>query len=379
MGSQNAVLLSKWLNDDPEHMAAMIGAGGTPSSMDWMMLALSGLGGQAQTKKIGQAFVEKMLAKGDIHSAATILLSLGDENDAIEVYVTRNHFMEAILLACLLRPDDWQRQSFLVRRWGEHVVENSQQHLAIRCFSCTGVEPSEPWTSPTAQRAVNFPGEQTFVDEEPSGTQMLPPRSRFLEAPTPVAMPAPPAPFSSPGQPTRMTTKNSALRLITSFTPIVTASDYRFPGLKSDDRTPTQGPGVTPIAESAIGGSALTPGGLGSYRLNNARSLNAYSGRTPTPGGYVRQRLPSIGETPIDVNPPSFPPFQAPKPLPTPDNSGSDKEKESSSRPNAGQQTGNSKETSPILLLTSARYEAPTGTPQKDSPLTAVAPPTTIK
>jgi hypothetical protein len=154
MGSQNAVLLSKWLDDDPDHMAAMIGVGGTPSNLDWMMLALSGLGNQAQTKKIGQAFVEKMLAKGDIHAAATILLSLGDENDAIEVYVTRNYFMEAILLTCLLRPSDWQRQSFLVRRWGEHVVENSQQHLAIRCFSCTGVEPSEPWTSPTAQRAA---------------------------------------------------------------------------------------------------------------------------------------------------------------------------------------------------------------------------------
>ena len=398
MGSHNAVLLSKWLDDDPDHMAAMIGAGGTPSALDWMMLALSGLGSQVQTKKIGQAFVEKMLARGDIHAAATILLSLGDEDDAIEVYVTRNHFMEAILLTCLLRPSDWQRQSFLVRRWGEHVVENSQQHLAIRCFSCTGVEPSEPWTSPTAQRAVNF-SEHAGATEEllqaqaqaqnqaqtqaQTHSQKSKPRRGFLDAPTPIAMPAPPANFGSAASGSRMTTKNSALKLITSFTPPV-QSTYKFPGLKSDDRTPTNVPGVTPIAESAVGESAVTPGGLGSYRLNSARALNnSHSGRTATPGGYLRQRLPSIGETPIDVTPPSLPSFPAPKPLPTPDNSGSDKEKDAELGAPPGQQSEKSEESAPVLLLSSARYE-PTktskkDTPKKDTPVTAVEPPTTIK
>ena len=413
MGSQNAVLLSKWLDDDPDHMAAMIGAGGTPSNLDWMMLALSGLGSQVQTKKIGQAFVEKMLAKSDIHAAATILLSLGDEDDAIEVYVTRNHFMEAILMTCLLKPSDWQRQSFLVRRWGEHVVENSQQHLAIRCFSCTGVESTEPWTSPTAQRAVGF-SEQLALTEEmvvqaqapihtqaqihaqvpihiqapiqtqapvqtlaQTHSQKSKPRRGFLDAPTPIAMPAPPQNFGPAPPAGRMTTKNSALKLITSFGAPV-QSTYKFPGLKSDDRTPTNQPGVTPIAESAVGESALTPGGLGSYRLNSARALsNAYSGRTATPGGYMRQRLPSIGETPIDVTPPSFPSFQAPKPLPTPDNSGSDKEKDAELRAAAIQESEKSVEKAPVLLLSSARYE-PTKTPKKDTPVTAVEPPTTI-
>jgi hypothetical protein len=39
-------------------------------------------------------------------------------------------------MTCLLFPSDWQRQSYLVRRWGEHVVTHSQQQLAIRCFMC---------------------------------------------------------------------------------------------------------------------------------------------------------------------------------------------------------------------------------------------------
>jgi hypothetical protein len=374
-GSQSAVLLSKWLDDDPDHMASMMGAGGTPSSLDWMMLALSGIGNQAQSKKVGQAFVEKMLAISDIHAAATILLSLGDYNDAIEVYVTRNHFMEAILLTCLLMPQNWQRISFLVREWGKDVVENSEQHLAIRCFSCTGVEPSEPWTSPTAQMAAKFT-EQAYSGQGSDAGQPSGLRREFMEAPTPVAMDVPQPPVKT-SLPARMTAKNPALKLITSFGP-QNQGHYQFPGLKSDDRTPTNAPGITPIAESAIGESAMTPGGLGSYRLNNARSLNsALSARTATPGGFPRQRLPSIGETPIDVNPPAFP-STAPKALPTPVDSGSDKEKELALGQN-GVQLGCKPTTDLPPLLTSARYEPSDHTPSRETPLTAVAPQTTIK
>lgn len=111
-------------------------------------MAFSQMSGQTQANKVGQAFVQKLLETGDIHTAATILLGLGDKNDAIEVYVSQNYFLEAILMTCLLMPTDWQRQSYLVRRWGEHVVSHSQQQLAIRCFMCTGAEPSEPWASP---------------------------------------------------------------------------------------------------------------------------------------------------------------------------------------------------------------------------------------
>lgn len=375
MGSQSAVLLSKWLDDDPDHMASMMGSGGTPSSLDWMMLALSGISNQAQSKKIGQTFVEKMLATGDIHAAATILLSLGDFNDAIEVYVTRNHFMEAILLTCLLMPQNWQRQSFLVREWGKHVVENSEQHLAIRCFSCTGVEPSEPWTSPTAQMAARFT-EQAQSRQGPDPGQFLGFRRERLDAPTPVAMGIPePSKSSLPG---RMTAKNPALKLITSFGP-QSQGHYKFPGLKSDDRTPTNAPGITPIAESAIGESAMTPGGLGSYRLNNVRSINnALSARTATPGGYSRRRLPSIGETPIDVNPPAFPITTAPKALPTPMDSGSDKEKDLPLAQKEAQPA--SKATTDLPpLLTNARYEPGQQTPARETPLTALAPNTTIK
>lgn len=377
VGSLNAALLSKWLNDDPDHLASIMGAGGTTTSMDWMLLALSGIGNQDQAKKVAQAFVQKMLAKGDVHAAATILLAIGDRNDAIEVYVTRDHFMEAVLLTCLVMPADWQRQSYLVRKWGEHVVENSQQSLAIRCFSCTGVEPSAPWTSPSAQM---MSGKADHKDPGPELNLPYPLlqrstiRTEMPEAPTPVAMPAPPTPLQPPPPGVRMTAKTSALKLITTFGS-QPGPQFKFPGLKSDDRTPTNAPGVTPIAESAIGstGSALSPGGFGSYKSNNAHSIgSALASRTATPGGFRRQRLPSIGETPIDVNPPTLP---APKPLPTPDNSGSDKEKDPSTLPQNAE--GLKLDTNGPVLLTSARYD-PSGTPARETPSTPM-PTTTIK
>lgn len=278
-GSPSAILLGQWIDEsDTDHMVSMLSAGPTTMT-DWMLLALSQMNGQSQANKVGQAFVQKLLEVGDVHTAATILVGLGDRDDAIEVYVSQNFYMEAILMTCLVLPTDWQRQSYLVRRWGEHVVAHSQQQLAIRCFMCTGVEPSDPWASPAVHQA-NF------------GEVMSPP----LTSPEPYQ--SMPRPHSS----TRNSLRTPSLKLITSFDG--NSNRYRFPGLKSDDRTPTNAPGVTPIAESA-GGSALSPGGYGSYKLNDIQSLNsAMNSRSGTPG--ARQRLPSIGETPVDVEPPTF-------------------------------------------------------------------------
>ena len=343
-GSQSAVLLSKWLGDVDSDLMTASGMSDNVSELDWMMMALSNMGASGTMNKMGENMVQRLLRKGDFHTAATILLSLGDREDAVEVYVSRSFYMEAILLTCLAFPSDWQRQAHLVRRWGEFVVENSQQHLAIRCFSCTGVEPPIPWSSPSP-RAVNTPSQTA-----PSIQSMLsPPTSPPTAAPL-----------------TRMTTKNSSLKVITSFEAPAQAQ-FKFPGLASTDRTPTNGPGVTPIAESAI-----SPGGTpGGFDRRQTRGMNSLTGRMTTPGGYHRNRLPSIGETPVDVKLPAFP---RPSQLPTPDNSGSDAEKERENHLRS--QTSDAKvekesEEPPPLLLSSARYDP--GTPATGkTPMTAV-------
>ena len=336
-GSQSAVLLAKWLGDvDSDMMAAAISSGNVSSS-DWMVLALSSMGGSSSMGKMGQAFVQRLLSQGEYHIGSTILLGMGDREDAVEVYVSRNYYMEAILLTCLIFPDDWQRQAHLVRRWGEFVVENSQQHLAIRCFACTGAEGPVPWPSPSP-RLIDTPG------QTPSSiSSMLSP------------------PVSPP--PMRMTAKNSALKLVTQFDR--SAPAFKFPGLASTDRTPTNGPGVTPIAESAISPGGATPGGFSSRR-----NMNRLASRTIAVGGLNRNRLPSIGETPVDVNLPR------PSQLPTPDNSGSDLEKEREIQFKAQAAEGK-KETpeAPPLLLTSARYDPGSA---RNSPMTAV-PQTTLR
>ena len=346
-GSTSAVLLSKWLGEvDSDMMAAMISSGGVNSS-DWMLLALSQMSGQGSgLGKMGQAFVQRLLSQGDFHTSATILLGLGDREDAVEVYVSRSFYMEAILLTCLVFPTDWQRQAHLVRRWGEFVVENSQQHLAMRCFTCTGVELPLPWTSPSMQ------GQSTPSQAPTSISSMMSP---------PVS--PPPSQSLRPSNSVRMTTKNSALKVITSFTAPGT-SDNKVHEAKPDDRTPTNAPGVTPIAESAVSPGGATPGGL---LRPSSRGSNA-TGRVNLPGGFHRNRLPSIGETPIDVTVPSFP---RPSALPTPNDSGSDRERENQLKERLRDDgASQDKSTAAPLLLSSARYEPGSAVSGK-SPITA--------
>ena len=336
-GSMNATLLAKWLGEMSLDLSSMMGSDSVTST-DWMMLALSNMGGQGEVaKQIGRNFTQKLLQQGDIHTAATVLLGLNDRDQAVDVYISRNYFMEGILLTCVLFPEEWQRQANLVRRWGEYVVENSQQHLAIRCFTVTGTDTSIPWASPT---------QSPFAGSHPpptAGQTLSPPTS--------------PPPHEKQGV-TRMTPKTSSLKLITSFGPNE-KDGFRFPGLKTDDRTPTNAPGVTPIAESA-----LSPGGTPSSYLRPPL-------RAKPPAGSTKHRLPSIGETPIDVNPPQLPIIR-PDSLPTPDNSGSEKEKEPKlsiiTTPDPSKQI----DAAP-LTLSSARYDPKEAvTPKNHTPQTAV-------
>jgi hypothetical protein len=231
------------------------------TSTDWMLLALSNMG-QGSQKKVGEAFVQRLLEKGDIHPAVAIFLGLGEHNDAIEVYVSRKYYMEAILLTCLLFPTDWQRQSFLVRKWGEFSVSHGKAELAVRCFSCMGLETTEPWFSPRAQDAVFSAQKQALL-----GSQLSPPLS-------------PPSVGSS-----RVAARMASLKLVTDFTRGPQPQRIR---QEDEARTPMN-PGVTPIAESA-----LSPSGAAQpWRVTRDPSREPSSARTATPGAYRRKRLPS--------------------------------------------------------------------------------------
>ena len=343
IGSTSRLLLAKWLGDiDTDIMAS---SSESMTSSDWMLLALSGIGGHASQTKVARAYVQRLLEKGDVHTAATIMIGMGDQNDAIEIYVSHKRYMEALILTSMVFPADWQRQAELVRKWGEWAVQHSQQQLAIRCFSCTGSESSEPWFSPTAQAA-------TFSQLQTQGIpELLSP------------------PLSPPGArgPQRSIAKTSALKLITSFGDKQAKS--KFFGIGEDDRTPIggismmSGGGVTPIADSALspGGDTahtafLRPGHRSAYHT-------PASARTATPGGFTRQRLPSIGETPGDVlprrklDPPS---------LPTPADSGSEFEKGGH---RARGHERNASQPHDIVQLSSAKYNPPTGRAATASPM----------
>jgi hypothetical protein len=131
-GSPSRILLAKWLGDiDADVMTA---TSENMTSSDWMLLALSGIGGQASQHKLGRAYVQRLLENGDVHAAATIMIGMGDHNDAIEIYVSHKKFLEALVLLCLYFPSVWERQAAIIKKWGEFAVQHGQQGLAIRWY-----------------------------------------------------------------------------------------------------------------------------------------------------------------------------------------------------------------------------------------------------
>ncbi|RFU72103.1 hypothetical protein TARUN_10156, partial [Trichoderma arundinaceum] len=275
-GSANRILLAKWLGDiDSDIMAA---SSQNMTSSDWMLLALSGIGGQASQHKLGRVYVQRLLENGDVHVAVTIMLGMGDYNDAIEVYISHKRYMEALILTCVAFPGVWERQASIVRKWGEWAVKHGQQQLAIRCFACTDQESSEPWTSPSAAQL-------NFQNITPSIPEVLSP------------------PLSPPGiqrGPQRSVAKASALKLITSFGD--QNQKAKFYTQADGGQTPIAA-GVTPIAESAISpsGGVYDPATAFLRPSNNSR-FNTPTSARPGGQGFNRGRLPSIGESAFDRN-----------------------------------------------------------------------------
>ncbi|KAI0856544.1 hypothetical protein F4860DRAFT_518729 [Xylaria cubensis] len=275
-GSPSRILLAKWLGDI--NADVMTATSENMTSSDWMLLALSGIGGHASQHSLGRAFVQRLLENGDVHAAATIMIGMGDYNDAIEIYVSHKKYLEALVLLCLFFPGVWERQAVLVKKWGEFAVQHGQQGLAIRCFACTGVESTEPWTSPSALQT-------TFQNIHQSIPEVMSPMS---------------PPLSPPGLnrgPQRSIAKSSALKLITSFDDKKQKSKFFTGG--DDGKTPIAA-GVTPIAESAISPGGRDPN-TAFLRPSQRSAFNTPASANPvTPGGFGRQMLPSIGELSAD-------------------------------------------------------------------------------
>ncbi|KAI0113541.1 hypothetical protein GGR51DRAFT_546814 [Nemania sp. FL0031] len=267
--SASRILLAKWLGD--MNADIMTATSENMTSSDWMLLALSGIGGQASQHSLGRAYVQRLLENGDVHAAATIMVGMGDYNDAIEIYVSHKKFLEALVLLCLFFPGVWERQAAVIKKWGDFAVQHGQQGLAIRCYACTGIESSEPWASPSAVQV-------TFQFANQSIPEVLSP------------------PLSPPGLnrgPQRSIAKSSALKLITTFDDKKHKSKFFATG--DDGKTPIAA-GVTPIAESAISPGGRDPN-TAFLRPSQRSAFNTPSSANPTtPGGFGRPLLPSIGE-----------------------------------------------------------------------------------
>jgi hypothetical protein len=272
--SSSRIMLAKWLGLVDQDI--MKTSSESMTSSDWMLLALSGIGGQSSQRKVGRAYVQTLLEKGDVHAGATILIGMGDHNDAIEIYMAHKRYMEALILTCLFFPQVWERQSAMIKKWGEWAIQHGQKELAIRCFSCAGNESTEPWASPSAAQL-------TFRNPTPNIGDILSP------------------PLSPPGLnrgPQRQIGKNSALKLITSFDNGVGKSKFFSQG--DNAATPLAG-GATPIAESAVekGGYSFDDDPETAFVRPSTKSTfnTPTTNRSFTSAFGNIQPLPSIGET----------------------------------------------------------------------------------
>ncbi|GAM85009.1 hypothetical protein ANO11243_030120 [Dothideomycetidae sp. 11243] len=266
-GSSRSVLLLKWLGELGSESIVSIMGSQSMTSADWMLLALSSIGKDSQ-KKAGEAFVQRLLEKGDIHPAVAILLGIGEYDEAIEAYVSQKCFMEALLLTCLITPSNWNRQCFLLRKWGEVAVKTGNPELAVRIFSCTSEETVGTWSSPRAEDAV-FKAQKDQADR---GTGA--------------------SPFS-PGRSTRFNANNASLRLITTFGEKGTALAPAAAVTGRHTPMDLSGAGTTPIANSA-----LSPDGQNAWLRKSRKDRDpqsAASGRTATPGSYNRRQTSKSG------------------------------------------------------------------------------------
>jgi hypothetical protein len=255
--SASCNILSKWLGEVGADTANIIGSESMTSS-DWMLLALNTIDKDSQ-KKVGDAFVQRLLEKGEVHPAAAIHLGLGESHEAIEIYVSRQMYLEAVLLTCLLFPDDWQRLQHLVRQWGEYAVTNKEKletELAVRCFACAAAETTEPWFSPSAKDAI-YMAQMQYMGPDVNPSPTMSSNSA-----------------TSPGG-SRRPQFASLQPLITSFSNQSKANGAH--GM--DDKTPMVG--MTPID---------APDGAG---YNQRFYKDPQSSITATPGGLTSRRLHS--------------------------------------------------------------------------------------
>uniref|UniRef100_L2GFZ1 Idc1 protein n=1 Tax=Colletotrichum fructicola (strain Nara gc5) TaxID=1213859 RepID=L2GFZ1_COLFN len=256
-GAPARILLLRWLGDlDADVLAA---SSSSMTSSDWMLLALSGIGGQSSQHKLGRTYVQRLLEHGDVHAAVTILIGMGDHSDAIEIYVSHKKYMEALILTCLFFPAVWERQVSIIKKWGEWAVMHGQQQLAVRCFACTGAESDEPWTSPSAAQV-------TFQSINQNVNQNIPGLSHLL----------------------------------VSIVDLKGGGKSKFFSQVDGGQTPIAA-GPTPIADSAV-----SPGGFdvttAFIRPPNRSQFNTPNSARSGTSAFSRKRLPSIGEVPGDLS-----------------------------------------------------------------------------
>jgi hypothetical protein len=91
--SLHAIMLRMWLQElDQNALSVLLGTDMMVSG-DWLILALSSMGGQKSWATVFRAFAMRLIQKGNLHTAAMCLLALDDKQGAVEVYISHKQYM----------------------------------------------------------------------------------------------------------------------------------------------------------------------------------------------------------------------------------------------------------------------------------------------
>jgi hypothetical protein len=151
-------ILQCWLNEDLVDHSDRNSPARRSLDVDWIVLALrTSAGNGDQTMRMG--FAWRLEKEGDVHSAAALYVGMDQVERAVDMYTSDGHWVEAIILAALKWPNEWQRIANLVRRWTSSMLAKCDElrSLAARCIASSEVKPKQHWAPLSAKYAAFLP------------------------------------------------------------------------------------------------------------------------------------------------------------------------------------------------------------------------------
>jgi hypothetical protein len=159
-------ILQCWLGENLVDHSGRNESAGRSLDVDCMMLALRTSGREDLVAKMSLA--QRLRDEGDMHLAAALHISMGQTDAATGMYISSGLWMEAILLAALHWPQEWQRIAGFLRGWTASMLAECDElrGRAARCISSSEIKPKQHWAPLSSKYAAFLPKQERRSEDE---------------------------------------------------------------------------------------------------------------------------------------------------------------------------------------------------------------------